>query len=66
MPGEISFQVVDQNGALLNGVTLDRKTSTPTTPVEDKEWYEDLWDSVLVADDPMPAQPDEPDDGANG
>lgn len=55
MPGEIGYRVVDANGAVIGGLvpTIGAQDATPTGP-----WYETLWQSLQLADQPLP--PDQP------
>ena len=59
LPGEVAFQVIDENGEPLdNTETL----SDPAAPVEDDTplWWQSAWRSVEVAGNPEEALADQP------
>ncbi|WP_277066316.1 septum formation initiator family protein [Propionibacterium acidifaciens] len=60
LPGEVGFQVVDENGSPYGGGSSIDRTGASTT--EDQPWWERLWNSVDEADTPTGA-PSTADDG---
>jgi len=57
MPGEVGFQVLDEQGEPLDGPTglTDPATVGDQTPTP---WWSDAWDSVELAGNPPPPAPE--------
>lgn len=59
LPGEVAFQVIDENGEPLDNTEV---LSDPAAPVEDDTplWWQSAWRSVEVAGNPEEALEDQP------
>ncbi len=54
LPGEIGYRVVDANGQIIGGSVGGAPVEEETT---DQVWYEQLWASVQMADEPVVVEP---------
>ena len=52
MPGEVGYRVVDADG---NPIGTDEALVVPEA--NDGQWWQDVWGSVVVADNPVGAEP---------
>ena len=55
LPGEVGYQVTDENGQPYGGGSGIDHTGASTT--QDRAWWERIWDSVSEADTPTSAPP---------